>query len=99
MTCATTAPIWLFISVTPHLLDAVLSDLNGLSLVLNDVISGSSPIGDGGQCEGSAGGLSSSSARMPVNRLFTVSSASSKRGGRPSGWDHSGCSLRAAARL
>src|SRR5512133_44878 len=41
MTCAITAPTWLFMSVKPHLLDAVLSDLNGLSAVLNDVISGS----------------------------------------------------------
>ena len=29
---ATTAPTWLFIRVTPHLFDAVLSDLNGLSV-------------------------------------------------------------------
>src|ERR1700735_1889623 len=35
MTWATTAPIWLFISVTPHWLEAVLSDLNGDSAVLN----------------------------------------------------------------
>src|SRR5215471_2835964 len=37
MTWAITAPTWLFMSVNPHLLDAVLSDLNGLSAVLNVV--------------------------------------------------------------
>ncbi len=37
MTRAITAPTWLFISVNPHLPDAVLSDLNGLSAVLNVV--------------------------------------------------------------
>src|SRR5215469_6004814 len=42
MTCATTAPTWLFISVKPHWLDAVLSDLNGLSAVLN-VVTGPAP--------------------------------------------------------
>ena len=35
MTSATTSPTWLFISVKPHLPDAVLSDLNGDSAVLN----------------------------------------------------------------
>src|SRR4051794_5840402 len=34
ITCATIAPTWLFISVNPHMLDAVLSDLSGLSAVL-----------------------------------------------------------------
>src|SRR5260370_23153472 len=37
MTWAITAPTWLFMSVKPHLLDAVLSDLNGLSAVLKMV--------------------------------------------------------------
>ncbi len=46
MTWATTAPIWLFISVTPHWLEAVLSDLNGDSAVLNlGVVTGSAPSG------------------------------------------------------
>src|SRR3984957_7705097 len=46
MTCATTAPIWLFISVTPHWLEAVLSDLYGDSAVLNlGVVTGSAPSG------------------------------------------------------
>src|SRR5580704_13765952 len=44
MTWATTAPIWLFISVTPHWLEAVLSDLNGDSEVLNlGVVTGPAP--------------------------------------------------------
>src|ERR1700749_1532957 len=44
MTWDTTAPIWLFISVTPHWLEAVLSDLNGDSAVLNlGVVTGSAP--------------------------------------------------------
>src|SRR5580704_11592003 len=34
ITCATISPTWLFISVTPHLLDGVLSDLNGLSVAV-----------------------------------------------------------------
>ena len=32
-TYATTAPTWLFIKVTPHLFEAVLSALNALSVV------------------------------------------------------------------
>src|SRR6202021_13407 len=31
ITSATISPTWLFMSVTPHMLDAVLLDLNGLS--------------------------------------------------------------------
>jgi hypothetical protein len=31
ITSATTTPTWLFISVKPHMLEAVLLDLNGLS--------------------------------------------------------------------
>src|SRR6266511_1800063 len=34
ITSATMAPTWLFINVKPHMLDAVLSCLNGLSAVL-----------------------------------------------------------------
>ena len=37
ITSATTAPTWLFIKVTPHLFEAVLSDLNALSVVAYDV--------------------------------------------------------------
>ena len=37
ITLATTAPTWLFIRVTPHRFDAVLSDLNALSVVAYDV--------------------------------------------------------------
>src|SRR5689334_23427354 len=67
MTCAITAPTWLFMSVKPHLFDAVLSDLNGLSAVLNDVISDSPPR-LGGQCESSLGGCRSRSVTMPTKR-------------------------------
>src|ERR1700684_1221485 len=46
MTCATTAPTWLFIRVTPHWLEAVLSDLYGDSEVLNlGVVTGPAPSG------------------------------------------------------
>src|ERR1700677_1740925 len=49
MTWATTAPIWLFISVTPHWLEAVLSDLNGDSAVLNlGVVTAPAPSGHRG---------------------------------------------------
>jgi hypothetical protein len=34
ITAATISPTWLFISVKPHLLDGVLSDLNGLSVAV-----------------------------------------------------------------
>src|SRR5262249_24489205 len=37
------------------------------------------------------------SETMPLKRLLAASSPSSKRGGLCSGWDHSGCSARAAA--
>src|SRR6185369_8773957 len=42
MTSATIAPTWLFIKVKPHMFDAVLLALNGLSAVLK-VVTGSAP--------------------------------------------------------
>ena len=88
MTWATTAPTWLFISVTPHWLEAVLSDLNGDSAVLNlGVVTGPAPSGTS-RC---------SSVRMPANRFLAASRLSSNRGGLTSVCDHSGCSLRAAS--
>jgi hypothetical protein len=38
-TWAMSAPTWLFIRVNPHMFEAVLSDLNGLSAVVNAVTS------------------------------------------------------------
>src|SRR3954451_24807054 len=46
----------------------------------------------------SFGTLRLSSDRIPANRFFARSRQSSKRGGLASGWDHSGCSSRAATR-
>src|SRR6516225_8152317 len=43
MTSAIIAPTWLFINVKPHMFDAVLSALNGLSAVLKVVVTGSAP--------------------------------------------------------
>src|SRR5947209_6751508 len=47
MTSATTRPTWLFIRVTPHLFDEVLSDLYGLSAV-RKAVTGSAPSGSAG---------------------------------------------------
>src|SRR5262245_38398738 len=44
ITSATIAPTWLFIKVNPHLFEAVLSALNGLSAVLKVVVTGSAPL-------------------------------------------------------
>ena len=43
ITSATTAPTWLFISVKPHMFDAVLSTLNGLAGGLELAVTGSAP--------------------------------------------------------
>src|SRR6185437_13675118 len=47
-------------------------------------------------CNSSFGVGRSRSDRMPAKRFFARSRPSSKRGGLASGWDHSGCSARAA---
>src|SRR5882757_11301458 len=45
ITSAMIAPTWLFINVKPHMFEAVLLTLNGLSAVLKVVVTGSAPSG------------------------------------------------------
>src|SRR3954463_15653106 len=54
--------------------------------------------GRGGHWFSSLGASRPRSERIPANRCLAWSSESSKRGGRASGCDHSGCSVRAAPR-
>ena len=86
ITSATTAPTWLFIRVTPHLFEGVLSDLNALSVVAY-VVGGRLVAG---HWVSSFGLFRLRSDRIPLKRLLARSRPSSNRGGLASGCDQIG---------